>query len=272
MDNEVSSLALGIALDEIQKNCAGVKNTFIFSEDGKIITGDESTPEKTMISAVDTFDSIIERSEAIGGVEEIILEYGKGRVQAFHIDHLFFVMVTSNKADMKYVGTFARVLIPIVIKLVDKIKSVELDKKPSKNKKEPEFPTISKPEESTDKTLEEVKVEDQEGSIDEVELKSTLQELPVNQFIVENLGGLLVPTDTVRIDDEILIQWSELHENGKIEEVEVETFTGQSARCKVKPIKSSKYIGKGIMRMPEKMQSYLEIRKGELVRAKPVIE
>jgi sporulation protein YlmC with PRC-barrel domain len=272
MDNKVSSFALGIALDEIQKNCSGVKNTFIFSEDGEIITGDENTPEKTIVRAVDTFDSIIEKGETIGGVEEIALDYSKGRVQVFNIDHLRFVTVTSKKADMKYVNTVARVLIPTILRLIDKTKSVELDKKPSKSEIEPEVPKINKPEKATDETIEEVKVEDQEKRITEAEFEPALQELPTCQFIVENLGGLLVPTDTVRIDDEILIQWSELHEDGKIEEVEVETFGGRSTRCKVKPIKSSKYVGKGIMQMPEKIRSSLEVRKGELVRVKPVIE
>ena len=272
MSNEESSFALGIALDEIQKNCSGVKNAFIFSEDGETITGDGNTPEKTVVRAVDTFDSIIEKGEAIGGVEAISLGYSKGRVQVFNIDHLRFVTVTSKKADVKYVDTIARVLIPTVLRLTGKIKSVELDKEPSKSKKGSKIPIIRRSEKSIDETIEEVKAEDQEKLIAEVELEPTLQELPVNQFIVENLGGLLVPTDTVRIDDEILVQWSELHEDGKVEEVEVETFVGRSARCKVKPIKSAKYVGKGIMRMPEKVQTLLEIRKGELVRAKPVIE
>jgi hypothetical protein len=89
---------------------------------------------------------------------------------------------------------------------------------------------------------------------------------------VENLGGLLVPSDTVRIDSEILSQWEKLYEDKKIEEVEIETFDGKTTRCKVKPIKDSKYEGKGVIQMPEKVQLSLEIKKGELVRAKPIIQ
>jgi aspartate carbamoyltransferase regulatory subunit len=69
-----------------------------------------------------------------------------------------------------------------------------------------------------------------------------------------------------------LLQWQELYEGRKIEEVELETFCGQSTRVKVKPIKDSKFEGKGIVQMPEKIQNALEIRKGELIRVKPVIE
>jgi hypothetical protein len=105
-----------------------------------------------------------------------------------------------------------------------------------------------------------------------VKSDTLLPEPPVNQLIAENLGGLLVPSDTVRIDNDTLSQWADLFEGRRIEEIEVETFDGKVARCKVKPIKESKYEGKGIVQMPEKVQLVLEIKKGELVRVKPVIE
>jgi hypothetical protein len=105
-----------------------------------------------------------------------------------------------------------------------------------------------------------------------VEPEAVLPEPPVSQLIVENLGGLLVPSDTVRIDNAVLTQWNELYNEREIGEVEIETFDGKSTRCKVKPIKDAKYEGKGIIQMPEKVQLTLEIKKGELVRVKPVIE
>ncbi|MCK4669211.1 hypothetical protein KAT21_03730, partial [Candidatus Bathyarchaeota archaeon] len=85
-------------------------------------------------------------------------------------------------------------------------------------------------------------------------------------------GGLLVPSDTVRIDSDLLSQWEEISGSMKIEEVEVETFDGKTSRCKVKPIKDSKYAGKGIIRMPGKIQLNLEIEKGELIRVKPAVD
>jgi hypothetical protein len=105
-----------------------------------------------------------------------------------------------------------------------------------------------------------------------LETETLPPEPPVNQLIVENLGGLLVPSDTVRIDSEMLSQWAELSEDTKIEKVEVETFDGKTTRCKVKPIKDSKYKGKGIIRTPEKIRLNLEVKKGELVRVKPVVD
>lgn len=131
------------------------------------------------------------------------------------------------------------------------------------------------PEPQIETREEETSIEKpEEGEEKDWETKSEtiLPETPVNQLIVENLGGLLVPSDTVRIDNAILTQWEEHYEGKKIEEVEIETFHGKSTRCKVKPIKDAKYEGKGMVQMPEKIQQSLEIKKGELVRAKPIIE
>jgi hypothetical protein len=106
----------------------------------------------------------------------------------------------------------------------------------------------------------------------EVNPEPLLPEPPVNQFIVENLGGLLVPSDTVRIDSAVIVQWKDLYSDKKIEEVDVETLNGKTTRCKFKPIKGSKYEGKGIIQMPEKIQLTLQTTKGELVMVKPVVE
>ncbi|MCK4482638.1 hypothetical protein KAU55_05390, partial [Candidatus Bathyarchaeota archaeon] len=70
----------------------------------------------------------------------------------------------------------------------------------------------------------------------------------------------------------LLSQWEESYDGAKIEQVEVETFDGKRTRCKVKPIKDSKHEGKGIIRIPEKIQLNLDIKKGELVRLKPAVD
>ena len=106
----------------------------------------------------------------------------------------------------------------------------------------------------------------------EVNAEPYLPEPPVTQFIVENLGGLLVPSDTVRIDNAVIAQWKELYGDKKIEEADLETLNGKTGRFKFKSIKDSKHEGKGIIQMPEKIQLTLETAKGELVMVKPVIE
>ncbi|NWG10415.1 hypothetical protein HXY33_01495 [Candidatus Bathyarchaeota archaeon] len=275
MDNEVYTFAVKNTLNEIRNICPEITGTFMFREDGEIIAGDNTTSEKIMVRVVDSLDSIFEKSDAIGEVDCITFEGGKGRLKIFRVNDAYLVTASSEKADMKYVDTVTHVLVPTILKLLEKICSTPLQNS-SQKEIEPKFDMdeeMNKPSEELIKETAMKKLEEDAEPEMESEIKpeASLPELPVNQLIVENLGGLLVPSDTVRIDNEILTQWANLYEDSKIEEVEIGTFDGKTTRCKVKPIKDSKYEGKGIIQMPEKVQLALEIKKGELVRASPII-
>jgi predicted regulator of Ras-like GTPase activity (Roadblock/LC7/MglB family) len=273
MDTEVYSFALKNTLHEIQNICPDIKNAFMFREDGEIVAGDTNTPETTVVRVIDAFDGVFEKADALGGVEGITLDGSKGRVSVSCINDLYLVTVTTKKADMNYVNTVTRVLIPTVLKLIEKISPAPLKNNLSEPGMKPEIPTERKPEELLRGYAEEtVAKEPREPVPTEIKPDAVLPEPPISQFIVENIGGLLVPSDTVRVDNELISQWNELYPGKEIIDVEIETFGGKSARCKIKPIKESKYEGKGILQMPDKIQSTLEIKKGELVRVKPIVE
>jgi hypothetical protein len=89
--------------------------------------------------------------------------------------------------------------------------------------------------------------------------------------MVENLSGLSMFSDIVRIESGVIQQWKDLYGERKINEVDVETLDGQTTRCKFKPIKDSKHNGKGTIQLPQKIQKTLQTSKGELVTVKPVI-
>lgn len=272
MDSEIYSFALKNTLSEIVNLCPDVKNSFIFTEDGEIIAGDEKTPEKTIVKAVDAFDAITEKAEAIGGIDNIKLETSQGSVDILHMNNLYLVTVSSKDADKKYVSTVTKVLIPTVLKLLEKISPTP--QKPVKTVLEtkPETPSFLEDEEpAQEKVAPAAPVELKMPSREVAEVETVLPEPQASQFIIENIGGLLVPSDTVRIDNETLLQWQSLYDDRRIEEVEIETFGGQSIVCKVKPIKDSKFEGKGIIQVPERIQNILEVKKGELVRVKPKI-
>ncbi len=183
-------------------------------------------------------------------------------------DDFYLLTVTSKKADINYVNTVTRVIVPTVLRLLEKIHPASLKSSVAPSEIELAASEIEEPVEQAEGTI----TPEEETLEEEIKPEPLLPETPVNQLIVENLGGLLVPSDTVRIDKEILSQWEELYEEKKINMVEIETFDGKITTCKVKPIKDSKYEGKGIIRMPEKIQLTLEIKRGELVRVKPVID
>ena len=269
MESDVYSFALKETLNEIGNVCPDINNAFVFKENGEVVASDEKTSEKTVTRVVDAFDGIFEKADSIGNIEGVTLECSKGRVNVSLVNDDFYLLtVTSKKADINYVNTVTRVIIPTVLRLLEKIHPAPL--KSSEVSPEIELATseIEEPVEQAEETI----TPEEETLEEEIKPEPLLPETPVNQLIVENLGGLLVPSDTVRIDKEILSQWEELYEDKKINMVEIETFDGKTTTCKVKPIKDSKYEGKGIIRMPEKIQLTLEIKRGELVRVKPVID
>ena len=244
MSNEVYAFALKNTLNEIKNACPDISNTFVFKEDGKIIAKDENTDEETINRTIDAFDAITERANIIGGLESVTFHGAKGQVNITCINDFYLTTIASKEADEKYVNTLTRVLVPTVLKLVEKIHPASID--------------------NDTFTTEQIEPE--------VNPEPLLPEPPVNQFIVENLGGLFVPSDTLRIDSAVIVQWKNLYADKKIEEVDVETLNGKTTRCKFKPIKGSKYEGKGIIQMPEKIQLTLQTTKGELVMVKPVVE
>ncbi|MEM3578332.1 MAG: hypothetical protein QXX51_07820 [Candidatus Bathyarchaeia archaeon] len=281
MDSDVYSFALKSALDEIRNLCPDVTGAFVFKEDGEIVACDGALSDKVIVRVVDAFDGIFEKAGAIGGVNAITIDGLDGRVSVSRVNDIYMVIATSKKADANYVNTVTRVLIPTVLRLLDKICPAPLkSEKPLEefSLKAEESPSTLLEEKSISGTAveeeENVEAKEVKGGEVGVELgsKAFSAEPPVNQLIVENIGGLLVPSDTVRVDPAVLKQWGELYEGIEIREVDIETFGGKSVRCKVKPIKDSKYEGKGVIQVPEKVQSSLEIKKGELVRVKPVVE
>ncbi|MEM3580526.1 MAG: hypothetical protein QXQ64_04595 [Candidatus Bathyarchaeia archaeon] len=278
MEEDVYTIALQNALVEIRNACQGIQHAFIFKETGEIIAGDAETPQKVIVRVLDAFNGIFNRAEAIGGVEAVTLKCGGGTVTLHSFGENHLIMVTSAKADLNYINTLTRVLIPTVLKLLEKISPTPLKNIPSHKAAAPTptMPIISEPETSKigESLGKEVAEEPTIEKPKEEEVKTEVPsfEVPATQLIVENIGGLLVPSDTVRIDNETLTQWENMFEGKKVEYVEIETFDGKTTKCKVKPIKDSKYLGKGIVQIPEKMQLTLEIKKGELVRVKPIIE
>ena len=275
--NEIYTTALNNVLDEMRKVCPDIQHAFIYNENGELIAGETETPQKVTNRIINAFDEILERAEAIGGVEAITLNGSMGTVKLHHFNRHYLVAVYSAKAEVGYVDTVVGVLVPTVLKVLEKLSPT-----PLKNVAEPESEPLGleKPQEEglAEKPAEEFPAKESKPEAEPAftpeklkELSSSL-EVPAVQLIVENIGGFLVPSDTVRVDSETLSNWESAFEGKKIEYVEIETFDGKTARYKVKPIKDSKYAGKGVVQIPEKAQLTLEIKKGELVKVKPVIE
>lgn len=294
MTNEVHKFALKSTLQEIQNVCPDITSNFIL-KDGKVLAKDKNTKEETATQTVEAISKITENAAIIGGFEAITIQGVHGKVNVAAINDFHLATVSSVEADEKYVNTLTRVLIPIVIKLVEEIQPASTENEPLINEDETIKPIEPEPveEEVTEETVDEPEAgvaenaqpdkldeeaemsklyEETEPDEPEVDDEPMLPEPPVKQLMIENLRGFRVPSDTVRIDQEVIAQWSELYSDEKIKEVEIEALNGKIARCKLKQIKKSKDEGKGVIKMPEKIQIALEAAAGELVTVKPVVE
>ena len=300
MSSEVYTLALENTLHEIQNAYPGVTSNFIF-KDGKILARDKNTNEENATQTIAAYDAIAERTDILGGLETITIQSSEGKVNITTINDLHLTTISSNEADEKNVNTLTRILIPIVLKLVEQIQPASTENETNKidqpetevdiTEEIVEESTVDENEETFDETSDatedieksqpyEPKEENAPTELDreiekadtEVSYEPLLPEPPVTQLITEKLSGFLVPSDTVRVDTQVIAQWKELYGDKKINEVEVEALNGKTTRCKVKPIKKSKDAGKGYIKMPEKIQLTLEIATGELVTVKPVVE
>jgi hypothetical protein len=178
-------------------------------------------------------------------------------------------MIGSKEIDEKQSVMFARIAVPSILRITEKISNFQeeylvqkSDLSEAQNTNVREDPSIQE---------EEFTVVEAEP-LDETENESLLPDPPVTQFMVENLFGLLVAPDTVRIDRAVIQQWTDLYGDKEITEVDLETLNGQTTRCKFKPVKNSKQEGKGIIQLPQKIQETLQTSKGELVMVKPVVQ
>jgi len=283
MDSEFFAFALKNTLDEMQKACPDIQNAFVLDQNHTVIARDENTAEETINRTVEILNELFEKSDAVGGMDDLTIDGTSGQLNISRMEEIYLVTVTSKRTDVDYVNTVVRVLVPTVLKLLEKLNSGEFKPGIPEHEKKGEveqedltpersFEFANKPDES--ELEEEPAIEEQriEEKPQEESLEKIITEQPANQFIVEDMKGLLAPSDTVRIDNAVMEKWNEYYTNKPIEEADIETFGGKSVRCKVKPIKDAKLEGQGKVQIPSKMQLVLDIKKGELVRVKPVVE
>jgi len=207
--------------------------------------------------------------------------------------------VTSRETDEKFVNSLTRILIPTVVKLVDQIQpaiirndeptmAAELElveesiqepmQEPVEYAYQEETVEDSEQPEEEMQAVEETVAEELIESVHEAQDENVeenglvLPEPPVTQVIVESLGRLQFKSDTVRIDNSIIGQWKDLYGDRIIEEVELDALNGKTIRCKFSPVKDSKYQGKGVIQIPDKIQVAMETSRGKLVMVKPVVE
>jgi hypothetical protein len=265
---EAYSTALQNIINEFKNISPEITNTFIFKKNREILAISETTTEDQIKKLIATFNNTTNLAETIGGIETLTIQGADSQLNITSMNNLYLATVSSRAADQKIIKTLTHVLVPTVVKLVEQI-APELS--------ENELPKTITPE---DKPVEEIVLPDEETEQNEPIPQSPLSfssepflpEPPVNQFMVEKIGGLLVPADTVRVDSKVISKWNNLYDGKEISQVNIQTLDGKTTTCKFKPIKEAKNSATGIIQIPEKILQALQTSKGKLVMVKPVIE
>ena len=265
MTDETRSFALETTLNEIRTACPNVQASFLLDKEANIIARDSETSEADVEQISELLDAMLEKADAIGGLDALVIEGSKGNVHLSSIEDMYLTLVAPKKADMENLQTIPRVLIPTVIKILDILPT-------SPKRPIPKIP-VTEPEKMEEEEPEEDEIDEEEIEEDEIdEEASDIENEPSStQLIVESYSGLWVRGDTVQISKQVAETWQDALHGKEVDLVEVETFNGRSSQFKVKTLDDSKIEGR-IIRIPEKGCHTLKVKKGELVRVKPLAE
>jgi len=237
MNRDPYAIALDNALTEIKKAYPDIKNSFIFTKNGTVITGDQEADEKNINNILESFENLKEKAKAIGNLKSFHITAKNGKLTLSKIKDMYLLLATSKHADKNHIYSITHVIIPTILKTLETF-----------------APT-------------------------------PLQSPPTKKLIVDTLSGFFAG-DSVQIDAEILMDWTknndprarvkaaiteEQNTQESINQVQIETFGGNAAVCKVKEINDQNLKGKNMIRIPEKLCKSLEINKGDLVKVKPAL-
>lgn len=287
MNEEVYAVALRNALVEIKNVCPDIHQAFILMDNGTIVAGDEQAVDPGVKRAINSLQNLTEKARSVGGLDDLLIEGDKGKVYVTQVNGMYSIMALSKNADLPFLRTVTGIILPTILKVLHSIGSetpLPTPLKPAQVVTPSKFqPAPLKPaveEEAVKETVkEQVEAEEIEApkpletheSEADIESPRSLTHLPFEQLIVDKFGGLMVRSDTVQLDFEILEHWGSLLGEKEIREVDIETFSGKTSRFKVKVISDKKFEGKGLIRIPEKACETLEVKRGELVRVKPIV-
>jgi hypothetical protein len=266
MVTEAYSNPLQTVLNEFKNISPETTNTLIFKSDGQIVAKTQATTEDQTKKLIYHFNKITQQGETIGGIENLTIQAADSQLNIITINCLYLATVSSRAANQEIVKSLTHVLVPTVVQLVDQVASLP------KDTQLPQTVQLESP--STAENIFPVEETPQIEPIPELQppFEPFLPITPINQLMVEKIGGLLVPADTVRIDADVIAKWSDLYDGKQITLLNIEALDGKRTNCKFKPIKEAKPNAKGIIQIPEKILQMLQTEKGKLVMVKPVID
>ena len=264
---EASSTALQTIIGEFKNISPELTSAFIFKKDGEILASTEAITEDQAKKLVAAYNDLADQAEVIGGLETLTIQGVGGQLNIASINNCYLATASSPAADEKIVKALTRVIVPTVMKLLDQISPAL----PNSQLFDIEKPEVAQVEETVQPPPEEPPTVEPAPDVPDVASEPIFPKPPVNQFMVEKLGHLLVASDTVRVDKDVVANWKDIYGDNEITQVNVETLEGKAVICKFKPMKEADGNAKGIIKIPEKILQALETGEGKLVIVKPII-
>jgi len=236
MDRDPSAIALNNAITEINKAYPDIKNSFIFTKNGTILTGDQETDQQTINNIQESFENLKEKAKTIGNLESFTITTKNGKLTLSNIKDMHLLLATSKNADKNHIHSITQVIIPTILKTMEALA--------------PTQPQITPPKQLIVDTITGFFAGDS-VQIDTEILKDWTKNSsdPRTRVKAAITGEQSTPEN--------------------IEQVKIETSGGNSTLCKVKEINDQDMKGKNMIRIPEKLCKTLEIDKGDLVKVEP---
>ncbi len=180
---EAYSNLLQTIIDEFKNISPETTNVLIFKTNGQTIANTQATTEDQTKKLITNFTSIAQQAETIGGIENLTIQAADSQLNITAMNNLYLATVSSRVANQKIVKSLTHVVVPTVVKLVDQLVSQISENQP--------LQTLQLEEKQTEDASVEEKP--QIAPIPEPQplFELFLPETPINQFMVEKIGGLL---------------------------------------------------------------------------------
>jgi hypothetical protein len=252
--------ALQTIISQFKTLSPDIASTVVFKLDGETLAASEGAlPEQTHMLIACLND--LTHTGCIGGLENLSVQDINSQVSVAAVGDVYLATVSSRMGDQKVIKSLTQVVAPTAIQLALKMPNATITM---------ETPKIN-PKIAIQQIEEALPKKEQTETPVPQEPETQPNQLPPQalstQFMVEKIGGLLVASDTVRIDGRVLSDWQDAY--GKhFTAVRIETLERKTVTCKFKPQKDCK----GTIGIPDRILQALECDKGKLVMVKPVLE
>jgi len=96
MSEEVYVTALKNTLTEIKNISPNIKHSFIFTEDGTIIAGDEDIENISLKKTMHFFQHLVGKADTIGGLNSLAINAEKGKLHISRVNNMYLAVTTSD--------------------------------------------------------------------------------------------------------------------------------------------------------------------------------